>query len=305
MTTLPALSIAPGAEAWLRATTTARVLNVFDRACNLVNEHGEVLAVVTSERGLTPFALSVAASGQAPFRAVTETSGVRVHPGWLRLGPFEIDCSAARTWNATPDWPAIRGGFAQAERLEELADRALGRGPAGSLLELWAPPRPDSVLPAFLRERASQGALDLVAGLCSGQAEAAVAGAQRLAGAGGGLTPAGDDFILGALLAAWAGCYGASAERLAATIAEAAAARTTTLSGAYLRAAARGECSVYWHDLFRAWLGQDAAGREAALAALLAVGHTSGADALAGFLAVRPVRRAADDTRRWSHAYTH
>jgi len=106
-----------------------------------------------------------------------------------------------------------------------------------------------------------------------------------LAGLGGGLTPAGDDFILGALLAAWAGLYGPSAPALAAGVAKAAAAATTTLSAAYVRAAARGECSAYWHRLFAALLQPQTGEAPAALAALLAVGHTSGADALAGFLA--------------------
>ena len=52
---------------------------------------------------------------------------------------------------------------------------------------------------------------------------------------------------------------GAGAERQAAQIAEAAAPRTTTLSAAYLRAAARGECSAYWHSTFEALLKADAA----------------------------------------------
>lgn len=287
MSTLPALVLTPAARAWLAQTTTAHVLNGFDRACNLVNAHGEVLAVVTSERGLTPFAVVVAASERSPFRVVTETSQVRVQPGSLQVGPYDIDLTAARLWDPVPDWPAIRSLFSDTVRLDQLAALAAGHGPAGCLLELFEPAGLGPALPPVLSSRVRQGALDLVAGLRSGSTETAVAGAARLAGLGGGLTPAGDDFVLGVLLAAWAGLYGAGAECQALPIAEAAAPRTTTLSAAYLRGAARGECSAYWHSLFAALLKTDGVELRQALATLLAVGHTSGADALAGFLAGR------------------
>ena len=60
--------------------------------------------------------------------------------------------------------------------------------------------------------------------------------------------------------------------------------RTTTLSGAFLRAAARGECSVSWHNLLGA-LGDGVEIRVATAASeVMAHGATSGADSLAGFL---------------------
>jgi hypothetical protein len=126
----------------------------------------------------------------------------------------------------------------------------------------------------------------LVAGVARREVSDATAGAQTLAGLGGGLTPAGDDFIVGVLLAAWAGLYAPGAHMLAPSLAEAAAARTTTLSAAYLRAAAQGECIAHWHALFAALVQADGAALPAAVSALVSIGHTSGADALAGFLAV-------------------
>ena len=287
---LRAIAITPAARAWLARPARARVLNVFERACNLVDERGEVLAVVTSERGLTPFAVMVPALDRAPFRGLTETSEIVVAPSALRLGLVAIETTGARLWDPAPDWPAIRPLFAGPEALEALAAGADGRGPAGSLLELFDPAEPASALPAAVRDRARAGALALVAGWRAGSLEMAAAGARRLAGLGGGLTPAGDDFILGTLLGAWAGLYGTAARDAAAMaegIAEAAAPLTTTLSAAYLRSAARGECSAYWHDLFAALVRREPAGVQPALSALLAVGHTSGADALAGFLAAR------------------
>jgi Protein of unknown function (DUF2877) len=59
---------------------------------------------------------------------------------------------------------------------------------------------------------------------------------------------------------------------------------TTTVSGAYLRAAAAGGASAPWHDLVEALVGEDDGAIEAAVARLTRIGHTSGADALAGFV---------------------
>jgi hypothetical protein len=156
----------------------------------------------------------------------------------------------------------------------------------GSLLELFVPAAPAALLSAAVASRARPAAQALVQGLVTADASLAVQGALGLAGLGGGLTPAGDDFIVGALLAVWAGLYGPGLELLTAAVADAAAERTTTLSGAYLRAAARGECSARWHALFKALLATEHAASRRALEALLAVGHTSGGDGLAGFLAL-------------------
>ena len=287
MTILPAVAATPAARDWLALAPAARLLNVFERACNLVDDRGEVLAVVTSERGLTPFALVVAPVERAPFRGLSETSAITVAAGMLRLGPLTIETSGARLWDPAPDWRLIRPLFARPGALQDLAARSAGLGPAGSLLELFAPAGLADALPPALRHRALDGARVLVSGWQAGSLDTAADGARRLAGLGGGLTPAGDDFILGTVLGAWAGLYGAGAEALALGIVDAAAPRTTTLSAAYLRAAGRGECSAYWHALFAALLQPDAASVPTALRALLAVGHTSGADALAGFLAVQ------------------
>ena len=99
------------------------------------------------------------------------------------------------------------------------------------------------------------------------------------------MTPAGDDFIVGVLLAVWAGRFGPQAETLCEPLAEIAAARTTLLSAAYLRAAARGECMQPWHALFHALCASSTDHLPRATRDLLSIGHTSGADALAGFLA--------------------
>jgi len=60
--------------------------------------------------------------------------------------------------------------------------------------------------------------------------------------------------------------------------------RTTTLSLAWLRAAAMGEASAVWHELVEAALAGDEGGVETAVSAILATGASSGAAAWAGFI---------------------
>jgi Protein of unknown function (DUF2877) len=61
---------------------------------------------------------------------------------------------------------------------------------------------------------------------------------------------------------------------------------TTLLSSAYLRSSAQGECIASWHTLFAALLLSDAEVTRMAAKSLMSIGHSSGCDGLAGFLAV-------------------
>ena len=116
---------------------------------------------------------------------------------------------------------------------------------------------------------------------------AAVHGAARdLAGLGEGSTPAGDDYLVGVMYALRALLPAGQAGPLCAAIAEAATPMTTRLSGAWLQRASGGEAIPTW-SFFLSSLAQG--NHNATLAAterVLALGHTSGRAALAGFLDV-------------------
>lgn len=106
---------------------------------------------------------------------------------------------------------------------------------------------------------------------------------EALIGLGPGLTPAGDDFVGGAMIALRAFGHVAAAERIAAWALPLAKARTNRISRAHLECAARGEGHEALHD----WL---AAPSGANLARLASIGHSSGLDAAAGAsLALRAV----------------
>ncbi len=307
MPDMRALALAPAARDWLAraarpGAAAPRVLSAFDRACNLVDAEGNVLALVTAERGMTPFGLEVETA--ARFSQLAPGSPAQVTDEYLLLGPLRIALGGARLWNPRPDWPALRQWAAHPANVDGLLTLAHAEGKPGSLLEVVVPV-PDLAQAgrgeaqvgsahALATQRVRAGAAHLVAGLAAASLERCRSGVQALAGLGGGLTPAGDDFIVGVLLAAWAGL--GAAERalpLAPVVAAEAASRTTTLSAAYLHAAARGECAAPWHALFAALLRAKPAETLRALRRLLAVGHTSGADGLAGFLAVHTLRAQA------------
>jgi hypothetical protein len=279
---ISAVAIAPAARRWLDRASQARLLGAFGSACNLVNQDGDVLSLLADSLPMTPLALCLPAPCAEPFAHLSDDSRVTVTKRELMVANLRIATEGARLWHAAPGWPAVKAALSDPARRSWLAQIAAATAAPGAALHVTG--IGCGALRSQGRLRAAGAAERLVAGLRALDAGEAVAGAQRLAGLGPGLTPAGDDFLLGALLAAWAGLFGPGAQDLAPAIAEAVAPLTTTLSAAYVRAAGRGECSACWHGLFAAArAGRDAALRHA-VRAVLAVGHSSGADAMAGFV---------------------
>ena len=108
----------------------------------------------------------------------------------------------------------------------------------------------------------------------------ALRAAVALLGLGPGLTPAGDDLVIGWLAGLQAGGGGALCGAIAEGLGDAAASRTTPLGTALVTAALAGHVGVP-ASRFVAGPGP------VALTALLAVGATSGADFLAGYALAR------------------
>ena len=110
-----------------------------------------------------------------------------------------------------------------------------------------------------------------------------------LVGRGAGLTPSGDDALAGALLVAHAlGAGEALADAVRARLGA-----TTAVSAALLDAAADGYAARPVVALVDATVATDPAGVRRALPAVLAIGHTSGADTVTGVRAALNTLRAA------------
>lgn len=256
---IEALSLAPDARTWLAETRRPRVLHVFEHVCNLVNDRGGVLSLVPPRVGNGPFNL-VLASEPGFSELVDVGSVVSVEPDQLKIGSMSVSTAVAQLWNPRPDWDSLHGS----------SDVVLAE-----LRELPVRGHTPLVPAAHFAELANAvAAFDV---------SAAVRAAAALAGLGPGLTPAGDDVLLGAMLAGWILHSHERAAILARSVCDVAAPLTTTLSAALLRSAAMGEAGSLWQRFFSALSSRDASESRRVAAEMLAVGETSGADALAGF----------------------
>lgn len=286
--------IAPAAQDWLGSAASPAVHSLYRNSVNLVDAEGELLSVVLPDSGPGPFALVVrpqvpgfqAAGG---FEAWLQPDS-RVEAGGqeLEIGPLQVAYGTAARWNPRPSWDRV-GPQTLRNRIVELKTLLIDRAPEGSFAPLVDPAalEPLTGLGAAALAAAAEPARSLLLGLRQGAAEAVGHAAERLAGLGGGVTPSGDDYLLGATQAIWAVTEPAAAQELTHAIVSHAISRTNLISGAWLKAAGRGEAGSEWHVLAIA-LASGGPVEEAA-EWLIRRGHTSGADAMAGFLAAAEV----------------
>lgn len=293
---LSALSIAPRARDWLEQTRQARVLHVFEFACNLINREGEILALVTPEIGAGPFALVVDCQMPGFSNYITADTPITILADKLKLGQVTIRFDQARQWHPRPQWENVhRCLITVLAQLPTLHSLIQTHASPDSLTQLLPRSRRPTLKPVRSRQsafstRVREAALPAVDLLCAGiinrDMETCCAGARELAGLGAGLTPAGDDFLLGVIYASWVITPPQRAAPIVKAIATTAAPLTTPLSAAWLNAAARGEASCRWHSFLDSLISGDSAAVKKSALDILAIGHTSGADALAGFITV-------------------
>lgn len=274
---------------WLNRPVAGRVRTTFEHACNLETPEGDIVAVVLPTIGDGPLNVVVAAS--ADELALLEP-GMIAHLAdqRLRIGELEIALDSAEIWEPRPDWVRLRAQLAaRKDRFRLLAILALQHVPQSSLLRLIARgatyTQPQSKGNRELEEvvfLSTWQAADALRAGWEGDKSQWQKGVTRLAGLGKGLTPAGDDFLIGVML--WLWHVHPTPGPLCQQIAEIAAPRTTALSAQFLQAAANGECNAPWHYLLSALANGTESQVKTAIHQVLAQGATSGADTLAGFL---------------------
>jgi hypothetical protein len=257
-----------------RRALSGTVLAVFQHSAYL-DLDGRIVALVEAGLARGPFTITV--DTLAGVTEISQTEPVTLDQGRLRIGAAEIDLTAAGLWD--PVLPAPAPGAPQRVVREAAVEELLAAAPVGSITPLL-----DAMPPAGpLLGPLSQG-LAMLADLLDdpGSNEQAYrAAAQRMAGRGPGLTPSGDDLLMGIVLALRTWPHAARATGVADRLVDAAMPKTTRISAAYLDAARRGSAGEPWHALIRGL--HDAAAARAAVRRLARVGETSGADALTGF----------------------
>jgi hypothetical protein len=267
----------------------ALVLARFDSGLYLaVGAHHEVLPVVTSDALALPTSVRLPMRSHAVRWGVGPGDTVLVGASSLHLGPHQV--RVVRRWRPSRVGPSA--ATVSGDRLGRLAEElsrasAGGAGTAGIAGAMGTAGTAD---PALTGRSA-----DVVQAALSGSHHLVTALVEGMVGAGAGLTPSDDDALCGVLLV----LRGAGAEEARALVDVAVGAadgRTTSLSASLLRSAAQGYALPAVADLVRAVLRDDRVALVPALAAVLAIGSSSGRDLVAGIagavrvLAARPAR---------------
>jgi hypothetical protein len=235
------------------------------------------------------YTLAAAGSDSAPSTLVVDTISVErfalrrdlpVAVGHRRLsaGRLAIALDNASPWLATlPAWPRAGVGL---RWLERFVDR---HGVAGGIKPR---PCPADAVEAETARRLGHAVTGLGAALRAGDAARIYEHGSRLIGLGPGLTPSGDDYVLGVATACTLLGPRAHVARAAmARVIDDGADRTNDISHAALAHAARGRVRQSLVDLATALADGDRSTTAFRADRVLAIGATSGTDILAGLLA--------------------
>lgn len=279
MVSTNALSAAPRALDWLNTTRVARPLHIFDQVINLVNQDARVLSVVSIVVGNGPFSLLV---GEDGFRElVTVQSLVSIEQNSLVAGELSVDFSQASPWDPRPQWGSLTQSQFQTLK-QSVRAGLLSAGQDQNFPRVFGSTSGIVPFNSPFSRTAALAVEQIRKGFQLADWKAVLQGAADLTGLGVGLTPAGDDFLVGMMHGLWARAAD-QVEELCAAIAQTAIPRTNTLSAAWLEAASQGEAAQVWHDLLSALQANQINGVRAAVQTILRTGETSGVDALTGF----------------------
>jgi len=261
-----------------------RVQSIYRSVVNISTADG-LLTVASPEGGGLPN--GILADLGPDWREIGWHSGMAVvaSAGTLRVpdAGLEIQIDAAARWSPRLRSSADAADTAAARwRRRAGATRAIARGRAsaagfGALLREDAAHDPVGIL-GVARPILSE----LVVALEAGDRTRAAEVAARLVGLGPGLTPSGDDVLVG-IEAALHALARPSAGFLALAMGGVEE-RTTALAATLLRHAGAGEFAERLHSLLAALLGADDEAIPAAIDRAVAWGATSGTDCLLGVL---------------------
>jgi hypothetical protein len=274
---------APTAGLWLKLSRDCAVLHVFPGACNLVNSGGSVLSLVRRQESMSPFSMLVSNSDRTEdaFRFdewLDADSPVGISTTHLMVGDIRFSSGRARAWNPKVIWDDLHHDRLMSS-LPLVESSLKSTAPQGSFFDIF-----DVDDLSEWQIVAKSAWVNLKSGIQGPDKSVLIDSVHSLAGLGGGLTPAGDDFLLGVIYSLWI-LGDASAQVIIRLIVTEAMPRTTRLSAAWLDAAGSGEAGLMWHWFLKAIQSGNEQDITASTRRIAAVGHTSGADALAGFIA--------------------
>jgi hypothetical protein len=273
--------------------------SIFHHACNVSLESDALLALVSSEKGNLSQGIRLGTPPKFTFlNQLRVGQMVACRGGILRISGSElsVDLRTASIWHI--DLKGLRVDLHQCDTAQawavawlELRKHRRGIGISAMIATTPAPRQNPVTSPGIktLVERAVQTVSALIDATRNFQVDGAITAIRPLIGLGPGLTPSGDDFIVGYLAGLWS-TAGSDSSRLrfmsslGAWLSQAAAC-TNAISCTYIKSAVNGNVSEPIATLaqrFGQAKSMDSV-REATRTALQ-VGNTSGADGVLGLL---------------------
>lgn len=290
----------------LGASGQGRIHSIYRSAINVALPGGDLFVIADPKVGGLPCGVLVDLGPDRRALGLERGQVVVAAERWVALPAAHIRIGLDEAARWTPRMPIATPGAARrwGHRAAAIRDLARARTAAASAVAaLGLGGLLDGVGSHGLPIHAARTAavLDqLEAAFATGRIDTAGQIARRIVGLGPGLTPSGDDALIGLAAALWALDH--PARGFLAEAVQDAPLQTTAISAALLRHAAAGEFSECLHELLGALLGKDVTTIAPALDRAMAWGATSGTDCLVGVLfgldvASTPTRRAAPSAR--------
>ena len=259
------------------------VHSVFDHAVNLEIGEDWLIGLIAQTKALTPYAVSVRTND---LFAQTVRAGMVAHlqEGTLSIpeAGITLDLSSANPIDLSVDSIALGNHPEALALLEKRISEALDGVDAEASLAPLATGAEGNVYTRFLAPRLER----LFSAVKLGAWDDATQAAENCAGCGMGLTPSSDDLLCGyftTLHLLYRANGNTSAKAHIQHIAQAAAEKTNRISASFLRESGMALANEAVLDLFRLiFTDSDTCSADRAIARVLAIGSTSGADMLTG-----------------------
>ena len=269
----------------------ATIHSVFRSAINLRLTRGDkLLTLVTSGEADLPQGIRVDTPGDFSFEIFRAGEPATCRDDILRLGSLTIELRDARRWKC--DLPALQADMTNpaASISWQRAWQALNKRQIQSNAEIIAQDlfRSDGTIRAGIPRKAGEAMRNLVEATRRYNLTAA-SSIHALIGLGTGLTPSGDDLLVGYLAGLWCSVLDKSGRVQFVTNLGKAVIRlshqTNDISRTYLYHASRGQVSSRLAELAEAICrGENSDRLSAIIESAMQIGHTSGMDAVSGLL---------------------
>tara|TARA_B100001750_G_C15356704_1_gene520072 strand:+ start:41 stop:892 length:852 start_codon:yes stop_codon:yes gene_type:complete len=243
---------------------TGYVAGIYKHSCNIIGDDGRMITLALPSIGNGPFSILIEV--QTPLASITPKMRVRAGHYDLTVGNILFIHLEGIDY-----WVPRLLQFPRSFHLKTLNAKLLND------YTQWLEPLNKISTSKIVKDKLIARALELQQALSNGNS--IKRSVINLAGLGFGLTPSGDDYLLGVMASLWVTRNTSGLKE----IAQLACKKTTFLSAAFLKAASKGEFAECWHRLALAILSQETKPVQEAISEFVQIGAYSGRDALSGF----------------------